>query len=103
MNGMGLAPVYQEPRTTVPHPEHKKYPYLLRDIELGLPNQVWCAYNLSAYKKGFPYLAAVMGCYGRKIFSWHLSNSIGTNVALQPWKRSVEEAYGKSLGKVCKD
>jgi putative transposase len=40
---MGLVPIYQRPRTTVPHPEHRVYPYLLRDLAVERPNQVWCA------------------------------------------------------------
>jgi putative transposase len=43
MARIGLAPIYQRPRTTVLHPEHRKYPYLLRDLEISRPNQVWCA------------------------------------------------------------
>jgi putative transposase len=43
MARIGLAPIYQRPRTTVPHPEHRKYPYLLKDLEITRPNQVWCA------------------------------------------------------------
>jgi putative transposase len=40
---MGLEPIYQRPRTTVPHPEHQVYPYLLRELVIERPNQVWCA------------------------------------------------------------
>ncbi len=39
---MGLAPIYQRPRTTVPHPEHRVFPSLLRDLVVDRPNQVWC-------------------------------------------------------------
>jgi putative transposase len=40
---MGLAPIYQRPQTTVPQPAHRIYPYLLRDLVVDRPNQVWCA------------------------------------------------------------
>ena len=43
MATMGLSPIYQKPKTTVPHPEHKIYPYLLRDLVIDRPNQTWCA------------------------------------------------------------
>ena len=43
MARMGLAPILQRPRTTVPHPEHRVFPYLLRDLAVERPNQVWCA------------------------------------------------------------
>jgi hypothetical protein len=43
MKKMGLSPIYQRPRTSDPHPEHRIYPYLLRDLVIDRPNQVWCA------------------------------------------------------------
>jgi putative transposase len=43
MGLMGLTPIYQHPRTTVPHPEHRIHPYLLRGLVINRPNQVWCA------------------------------------------------------------
>ena len=43
MRKMGLEAVYQRPKTTVPHPEHKIWPYLLRNKVIDQPNQVWCA------------------------------------------------------------
>ena len=42
MAKMGLAPIYQKPRTTIPHPEHRAYKYLLRGLTIDRPNQVWC-------------------------------------------------------------
>ena len=43
MGKIGLSAIYQRPRTTVPHPEHRTYPYLLRNLVIDRPNQVWCA------------------------------------------------------------
>jgi putative transposase len=43
MAKMGLAPIYQRPCTTVPHPGHQIYPYLLREMMIDRPNQIWCA------------------------------------------------------------
>lgn len=43
MAKMGLVPIYQRPRTTIAHPEHKKYKYLLKDLVINKPNQVWCS------------------------------------------------------------
>ena len=43
MARMGLRAVYRRPRTTVPHPEHKVWPYLLRDLAIERPTQAWCA------------------------------------------------------------
>ncbi len=43
MAKMGLTPIYQRPRTSAPHPEHRIYPWLLRDLEINRPSHVWCA------------------------------------------------------------
>jgi putative transposase len=40
---MGLTPIYQRPRTSDPHPQHRVYPYLLRKLVIDRPNHVWCA------------------------------------------------------------
>lgn len=43
MRRMGLVSGYQRPRTSVPHPAHAVFPYLLRDLAIERPNHVWCA------------------------------------------------------------
>ena len=43
MAKMGLVAIYQRPRTSDPHPEHRIYPYLLRNMPITRPNHVWCA------------------------------------------------------------
>ncbi len=43
MREMGLMAIYQAPRTSKAHPEHRVYPYLLRNLTIDRPNQVWCA------------------------------------------------------------
>jgi putative transposase len=61
MRKMGLMAVYQKPKTSKPHPQHKTYPYLLRGKAVTMPNQVWCAdITYIPMKLGFLYLAAVM-------------------------------------------
>jgi putative transposase len=77
MAKMGLAAVYQRPKTTVPHPEHKIWPYLLRDQVIDQPNQVWCAdITYIPMQRGFLYLVAVMDWASRKVLSWRLSNTM---------------------------
>jgi putative transposase len=61
MAKIGLVPIYQRPRTTVPHPEHRIFPYLLRDAVIERANQVWCAdITYVPMRRGFLYLVAVM-------------------------------------------
>ncbi len=58
---MGLVAVYQRPKTTVPNPEHKIWPYLLREMKISPPNQVWRTdITYVPMRKGFLDLVAVM-------------------------------------------
>ena len=84
MRQMHLMPIYQRPKTTVPHPEDKRYPYLLRDMEISAPNQVWCAdITYIPMRKGFLYLVAIMDWYSRKVLSWRLSASMEKGITLK--------------------
>ena len=77
MRKMGLAPIYQKPRTSLPHPEHRVYPYLLRALAIERPNQVWCAdVTYIPMRRGFLYLVAIMDWASRKVLAWRLSNSL---------------------------
>jgi putative transposase len=92
MAKMGLAAVYQRPRTTVPHPEHKIWPYLLRDLTIDRPNQVWCAdITYIAMRRGFLYLVAVMDWAPRKVLAWRLSNTLDVELCLE----ALEEALAR--------
>jgi len=73
---IGLAPIYQRPRTTVPHPGHRVHPYLLRNLVTDRPNQVWCAdITYIPMRRGFLYLVAIMHWATRKVLSWRVSNT----------------------------
>jgi putative transposase len=92
MAKMGLAPIYQRPRTTVPHPEHRVYPYLLRDLVIDRPNQVWCAdLTYIPMRRGFLYLVAIMDWATRKVLSWRVSNTMDVEFCLD----ALEEALAR--------
>ena len=92
MTTMGLAPIYQRPRTTVPHSEHRIYPYLLRDLVVDRPNQVWCAdITYIPMRRGFLYLVAVMDWSTRRVLSWRLSNTMDVEFCIA----AVEEALAR--------
>lgn len=92
MRLMGLAAIYQKPRTSIAHPEHKRYPYLLRELAILRPNQVWCSdITYIPMRKGFLYLVAIMDWYSRKVLSWRLSSSMDTDFCVS----ALEEALAK--------
>lgn len=95
MAKIGLTAVYQRPKTTVSHPEHKIWPYLLRDVSIDRPNQVWCAdITYIPMQRGFLYLVAVMDWASRKVLAWRLSNTMDVTFCLE----ALEEAmatYGR--------
>ena len=92
MARMGLAPIYQRPRTTVPHPEHRIYPYLLRDLVIDRPNQVWCAdITYIPMRRGFLYLVAVMDWATRKVLAWRVSNTMDVEFCIE----ALEEALAR--------
>jgi putative transposase len=77
MRLMGIEAVYPKPRTTRRHPEHRVYPYLLRDLTIDRPNQVWAAdITYIPMGRGFMYLVAVMDWHSRKVLSWRVSNTM---------------------------
>ena len=76
MRLMGLEAVYRRPRTSVANPAHRVYPYLLRDLTIERPDQVWCAdITYIPVLEGFFYLVAVMDWATRHVLSWRLSNT----------------------------
>jgi len=94
MRIMGLVAVYPKPRTTLISQGHKKYPYLLRDIIIDKPNQVWCMdITYLRMRNDFIYLTAVMDWYSRYVLGWRLSNTMDSAFCLD----AIEEAfsYGK--------
>jgi putative transposase len=93
MAKMGLEPIYQRPRTTVPHPGHQVYPYLLREMVIDRPNQVWCAdITYIPMRRGFLYLVAVMDWSTRKVLSWRVSNTMDVEFCIE----ALEEALPSS-------
>jgi putative transposase len=89
---MGLCVIYQRPRTTVPAADHEVYPYLLRDLVIDRPNQVWCAdITYIRMQRGFLYLVAIMDWASRKVLAWRLSNTMDTEFCIE----ALEEALGK--------
>lgn len=95
MRKMGIEAIYRRPNTSKPAPGHKVYPYLLKNIAITRPNQVW-AMDISyiPMARGFVYLCAVVDWFSRRVLSWKLSITLETAFCIE----AVEEAlsrYGK--------
>ena len=94
MRIMGLEAIYPRPRTSRPHPEHKVYPYLLRDLTIDRPDQVWSAdITYIPMSRGFMYLVAVMDWYSRKVLSWRVSNTLNSDFCIEALKEALSR-YG---------
>jgi putative transposase len=77
MRLMGLEAIYQAPKTSEPHPEHRVYPYLLRNMAIERADHVWCAdITYIPVKRGFFYLVAIMDWATRHVLAWRLSNTL---------------------------
>lgn len=87
---MGLTAVFPKPNLSKPHPAHEIYPYLLRDMEITRPNQVWSAditYIRLTY--GFAYLAVVIDWYSRTVLSWRLSNTLDADFCVEALREAL--------------
>lgn len=79
MRRMGIAALGPKPKTTKPAPGHKIFPYLLRDLVIDRPNQVWAAdITYVPIGRGFLYLVAVIDWFSRAVLTWRLSNTMDT-------------------------
>ena len=93
MRVMGLQAVTPGPHTSRRHPQHPVYPYLLRGLEIGAADEVWCAdITYVPMRHGYMYLVAVMDWFSRYVLSWELSNSLETDFCL----RALNRALGKA-------
>ena len=94
MRKMGLQAVFQRPRTSQPHPEHRVYPYLLRGLTIDQPDMVWCSdITYIPLQRGYLYLVAIMDWYSRKVMSWRLSNTLDSAFCVEALDEALQ-LYG---------
>jgi putative transposase len=92
MKRMGVEALYRHPNTSKPAAGHKVYPYLLRDLPVTRPNQVWAMdITYIPMARGFVYLAAVVDWFSRRVLAWRLSITMEVEFCLE----AVEEALAK--------
>ena len=93
MRVMGLEAIYPKPRLSVAGRGHRIYPYLLRDVAIERPHQVWSAdITYVPMPQGFMYLAAVIDWFSRYVLLWRLSNTLDGSFCLE----TLEEALGEA-------
>ena len=91
MRLLGVHALFQRPRTSQPHPAHRIYPYLLRDLPITRPNHVWCTdVTYIPLQRGFLYLVAVMDWANRKVLSWRLSNTLDAHFCVEALQEALE-------------
>jgi len=92
MKIMGLEAIYPKPNLSKSHPEHKKYPYLLKGVIICRPDQVWAAdITYIPVSGGFGYLFAIMDWYSRYIIEWQVSNLLDADFCIEALERALSK------------
>ena len=95
MRIMGIEALYQKKNTSARHPEHSVYPYLLRNLVIDKPNQVWASdITFLPMARGFVYLVAIVDWATRKILAWRLSNTLTADFCVDALEEALAR-YGK--------
>jgi putative transposase len=90
MRLMRLMPIYQKPNTSKPAKGHKTYPYLLGELRVERPNQVWCAdITYLPMRRGFLYLVAIMDWFTRKVLAWRISNTLEADFCIEALNEAI--------------
>ena len=92
MREMGLKAIYPKPKTSISNQAHKKYPYLLKDVQITHPNQAWATdITYIRINKGFIYLVAIMDYYSRFVLSWQVSTTLDSQFCLDILNESLAQ------------
>ena len=96
MRKMGISAVYRQPKTSTPGsgPQHRVYPYLLRNLVIDRANQVWAAdISYLPMAKGFLYLVAIIDWASRRVLAWRTSNTLTTDFCVEALHEALRR-YG---------
>ena len=92
MRLMGLEAIYPKPQLSAAGRGHRVYPYLLRDVSIERPDQVWSTdITYVPLPAGFMYLAAVIDWYSRYVVAWRLSNTLDGSFCLDMLEEALSE------------
>jgi len=91
---MGIETIYRKKRTSLPDKGHRIYPYLLRDVVIERPNQVWATdVTYLPMAKGVAYLVAILDLYSRKVLAFRVSNTLATDFCIEALDEALRR-YG---------
>jgi putative transposase len=90
LRDLGLEAIFPKKNLSQPHPFHEIYPYLLRDVAITRPNQVWSAdITYIRLAEGFAYLTAVIDWHSRAVLSWRLSNTLDASFCVEALQEAL--------------
>jgi len=93
MRAMALKSVCPKKNTTVRNKAHAVYPYLIRNLDIVHPNQVWQVdITYIKIRAGFIYLVCLIDVYSRKIMGWHISTFLDTGSCIRALEIALLEA-----------
>ena len=93
MEEAGIEAIAPKRWTSMPNAAHRKYPYLLKNLEINRPDQVWSTdITYIPMERGHAYLVAIMDWHTRAVLSWKLSNTLDTAFCLEALKEAVATA-----------
>jgi len=94
MGLMGWQTIYRAPNTSKPNQEHKKYPYLLKGLEIVRQNQAWAMdITYVPMKRGFMYLCAIIDIHTRFVVNWSVSNTMTAEWCVEVVNEAIAQ-YG---------
>jgi putative transposase len=97
MRRMGLETIYPKPRLSAKGADHKIYPYLLKDVTIDHPDQVWSTdITYVRLAHGFVFLVAIMDWYSRYVLSWELSTTLDKGFCLEALQRALRISKRRS-------
>lgn len=92
MREMGIKAIFPKPRTTFSNAQHKKYPYLLKDVKITKVNQVWSSdITYIRIKGGWIYLTVIMDWYSRHVISWEISITLEDDFCITALRRALRK------------
>ena len=95
MGIMGINAIYPKKNLSISNKNHKKYPYLLRNVEITRPNQVWSTdITYIRLKRGFVYLTAIIDWHSRYVLSWRISTTLDRRFCIDVLNEALAK-YGK--------